>query len=112
MPVDESDLGDRRLERARAHPVLDPLGLAEESSDLAPSVGREVAPDAGPEVGGLPDVEDFATMAAEEVDARRPGEGVGEGQLPGIGVAGHRRQDQKVVESGDPECRRPLEEEV
>ena len=110
--VDQAHLADGGLERGRARLVVDGLRLAQQLADLPPRVAREVRPDPGPQVGGLADVEHAPTAIAEQVDARRAGQGVGERELRGLGVAGDGRQREEVVEAGDAEAGRPLEQEV
>ena len=110
--VDEAHLGDRGLECAGAHLVVDRVHLAQQLAHLPAIVAREVRADPRAQVGGLAHVEHPPAPVTEEVDARGAGERGGERELGHLGVTGQLGQGQQVVEAGDAEPAGPLEQHV
>ncbi len=110
--VDETDFGDRGLERARAHLMVDGVHLAQQLTDLPATVAGEVGAHPRSQVGGLAHVEHAPTAVTEEVDARRAGERSGERQLRDLGVPRQLGQGEEVVEPGDAEPAGPFEQDV
>ena len=110
--TDEACFDDLRRQRIGQLDVAHRLRLAKEGADLASVVSPEVAAHALAEIGGFADVEHLSTTIAEHVDARGPGERVGDPQLCRLGMARERRQGSEVIEPCDAPSSRPFEEEV
>ena len=92
--------------------VFDARCLAQQRTDLLPLVGGEIGADPRPEVGGLAHIEDVAGGRAEDVDTRRARQGIGEAELGGLRMAGHRGKGHEVVETGDSQAAGSLDEQV
>ena len=112
MGVDESKLGHLGIECVHAHPVIDPMELAQHVGDTAAIVAVEVAANPGPEVVGLADVDDLSGSIREEINPGTPGKPIGQTDLRVVGRAPGRWELQQVVESGDAERARSLEQGV
>ena len=92
--------------------MVDGRRLAEERSDLPTIVTGEIGPDPRSQIGGLADVQDVSTGIAEEVDAGRSGEIVGEAEFLRARMSSHRGQREQIIEAGDTETTGPLDEEM
>ena len=112
QPVDEPQLEHRGVERAGAGDVVDLLGLAEQLTDLATVVAREVRAHTLAEVRRLADVQGAPTRVAKQVHAGAAGEPIGESQLGGLRVAVDAGEREQVVEAEHAERGGTLEQEV
>ena len=112
MFVDQPQFEHRSLEAIAADLMVDAVCFTQQLADLAAFIGREVAPDARAKVGGFAHVEHLASASAEQIDAGGARKSLGELELLGLGVSSHLRQGEEVVEPGDPDGTRPLEQKV
>ena len=112
MGVDESKLGHLGFECVHAHPVIDPMELAQHVGDASAFVAIKVAANPGPEVVGLADVDDLSGPIREEINPGTAGKAVGQTDLRVVGRAPGRWELQEVVEARDAERACSLEQRV
>ncbi len=109
---DEAVGAHRGLERARAHPVLDPRGLAQQLRHRRPFVAGEVRAHLRAQVGCLADVDDVTDSVPERVHTRFSWERTGERELRRRPVHPDLRQREEVVEPEHAERARVFEQRV
>ena len=111
-PGDEARLDHLGGEWVGQLDVPDLADLAQHRADAPPVVTAEVAAHPLAQVGGLADVEHLVAMAAEHVHAGRAGQLGGGGELGGLRMPGELGEHDEIVDTHDPEPRRPLDQQV
>ena len=112
LALDQADLEYGRLDWRGAGDEVDAVRDLKHGQHLAPVVAREVAPDTGAEVGGLPDVDDRAVRVAKQVDTGTAGEMVREVQLVRLRMTVEGGELEEVVEAEHTEPGGAFQEEV